>query len=66
MTGPATRRLIELAESLTPSGEIGDGTVAQFRELAARARIEQAAAIASARTGIRIDPRRLEFESECG
>lgn len=36
----ATQKLIELAEGLTPSGEIGDGTVARFHELAAIARFE--------------------------
>lgn len=36
----ATVRLIELAEGLTPSGEIGDGTVARFHSLAAEARSE--------------------------
>lgn len=37
----ATEQLIELAERLTPSGHIGDGMVAHFHELAARARAEQ-------------------------
>lgn len=37
----ATMRLIELAEHLTPSGEIGDGLVNQFHEAAALARLEQ-------------------------
>lgn len=37
----ATLRLIELAERLTPSGEIGDGLVAQFHEAATLARLEQ-------------------------
>ena len=37
----ATMRLIELAERLTPSGEIGDGMVQQFHEAAALARLEQ-------------------------
>lgn len=37
----ATLRLIELAERLTPSGEIGDGMVQQFHEAAALARLEQ-------------------------
>lgn len=37
----ATMRLIELAEHLTPSGEIGDGLVAQFHEAATLARLEQ-------------------------
>lgn len=37
----ATMRLIELAERLTPSGEIGDGMVHQFHEAAALARLEQ-------------------------
>jgi hypothetical protein len=37
----ATLQLIEMAESLTASGSIGDGKVAQFHELAARARGEQ-------------------------
>lgn len=37
----ATMRLIELAERLTPSGEIGDGKVQQFHEAAALARLEQ-------------------------
>lgn len=36
----ATLQLIELAEQLTASGEIGDGMVAQFHELATRARGE--------------------------
>lgn len=37
----ATLQLIELAESLNPTGgEIGDGTVAQFHKLAAVARVE--------------------------
>lgn len=39
--GRATTRLIELAERLTPSGEIGDGMVQQFHEAAALARLEQ-------------------------
>lgn len=38
----ATMRLIEMAERLTPSGEIGDGLVAQFHEAATLARLEQA------------------------
>lgn len=38
---PATLQLIELAERLDMTGEIGDGTVARFHELASRARIEQ-------------------------
>lgn len=37
----ATMQLIELAERLNASGEIGDGMVAQFHELAAMARFEQ-------------------------
>lgn len=37
----ATDQLIELAEALTPSGEIGDGMVAQFHELARLTRVEQ-------------------------
>lgn len=37
----ATMRLIELAEHLSPSGEIGDGLVNQFHEAAALARLEQ-------------------------
>ncbi len=41
---PATKRLIELAEHLTPRGEIGDGLVAQFHEAATLARLEQAEA----------------------
>jgi hypothetical protein len=36
----ATVQLIELAERLVPSGAIGDGKVAQFHELAAKARAE--------------------------
>lgn len=36
----ATMRLIEMAERLTPSGEIGDGLVAQFHEAATLARLE--------------------------
>lgn len=38
----ATERLIELAERLNPTGAIGDGMVAEFHALAARARHEQA------------------------
>lgn len=34
----AVAELIELAERLTPSGEIGDGMVARFHELAKRAK----------------------------
>lgn len=37
----ATQQLTELAEFLSPTGVIGDGTVAYFHELAARARVEQ-------------------------
>lgn len=40
----ATIRLIELAEGLTPSGEIGDGMVARFHALAIAARLEVIAA----------------------
>lgn len=65
MTGPATRQLIELAESLTPSGEIGDGKVAQFRELAARARLEQTERLEFVPSG-RDSWVRAQFESECG
>ena len=36
----ATEQLIELAEWLTPTGVIGDGTVAHFHDLAKRAREE--------------------------
>lgn len=36
----ATEQLIELAERLRPTGEIGDGMVARFRDLAQRARRE--------------------------
>lgn len=39
----ATEQLIELAERLNPSGVIGDGMVAEFHALAARARVERAA-----------------------
>ncbi len=44
----ATQQLIELAEFLSPTGVIGDGTVAHFHELAARARLEIAAYVESA------------------
>lgn len=37
----ATEQLIELAERLNPTGVIGDGMVAEFHALAARARAEQ-------------------------
>ena len=37
----ATEQLIELAERLNTTGEIGDGMVAEFHALAARARAEQ-------------------------
>lgn len=33
-------QLIDLAERLRPTGEIGDGMVAKFHDLAARSRIE--------------------------
>jgi hypothetical protein len=36
----ATLRLVELAEKLVPTGEIGDGMVAHFHDLAALARAE--------------------------
>lgn len=39
----ATEQLIELAERLNPTGLIGDGMVAEFHALAARARVELAA-----------------------
>lgn len=39
----ATTDLIALVERLRPTGEIGDGMVAQLRDLARRAREEQAA-----------------------
>lgn len=38
----AVDELIRLARSLTPSGEIGDGMVARFHELADRADAERA------------------------
>lgn len=41
MVKSATLQLIEAAERLNMSGEIGDGTVARFHELAALARLEQ-------------------------
>lgn len=37
---PALERLLTAAENLTPSGEIGDGMVAEFKSLAARARFD--------------------------
>lgn len=37
----ATEQLIELAERLNPTGLIGDGMVAEFHALAARARAER-------------------------
>ena len=33
-------KLIKLAENLTPSGEIGDGMVAEFHQLAERAKCD--------------------------
>ena len=39
-TTPVILQLIEQAERLNMTGEIGDGTVAHFHELATRARIE--------------------------
>jgi len=36
----ATEQLIELAERLRPTGEIGDGMVAEFHSLAQRVRAE--------------------------
>lgn len=41
----ATDELIDLAERLTPSGVIGDGMVAHFHEVAARARAERTNAV---------------------
>lgn len=43
MATPATLELIALAKRLTPSGQIGDGMVARFHELADRADAEQSA-----------------------
>lgn len=57
----ATKQLIELAERLNPTGEIGDGMVARLRELAARARAETACPRCAARDDL-LD----RFESECG
>lgn len=45
MATPATLELIALAKRLTPSGQIGDGMVARFHELAERADAEQSALI---------------------
>jgi hypothetical protein len=45
----ATLQLIELAEHLSPTGEIGDGTVARFHELAALARFELPTAVPDTR-----------------
>lgn len=60
----ATQQLIDLAERLRPTGEIGDGMVAQFHDLARRARAEQQGfdfpAFAAQATV------RAQFESECG
>lgn len=36
----ATQQLIDLAAALKPTGEIGDGMVARFHDLAERARVE--------------------------
>jgi len=38
----ATEQLIDLVERLRPTGEIGDGMVAELHDLAARARVERA------------------------
>lgn len=35
-----TEQLIDLVERLRPTGEIGDGMVAELHDLAARARVE--------------------------
>ena len=57
----ATEQLIELAERLRPTGEIGDGMVAELHDLAARARAETACPRCAAR-----DDALDRFESECG
>lgn len=61
----ATQQLIELAEFLSPTGDIGDGTVAHFHELAARARVEQKLPPPCTRGAAR-DEARERYESECG
>lgn len=51
-----TEQLIDLVERLRPTGEIGDGMVAQFHDLAARARAEQARVRSSLRALQENDP----------
>lgn len=55
----ATRQLIDLADSLHPSGEIGDGTVATFHALAAQARKELERLDRERET-------RAQYDAECG
>lgn len=52
----ATEQLIELAERLRPTGEIGDGMVARFHDLARRARAEQSRVRSSLRALQENDP----------
>lgn len=59
----ATQQLIDLAARLQPTGEIGDGMVAQFHALALRARFEQAG---SCPRCLDRDERQARYESECG
>lgn len=59
----ATQQLIDLAARLQPTGEIGDGMVAQFHALALRARFEQTG---SCPRCLDRDERQARYESECG